>query len=448
MTLDYIFHPRSIAVVGASTSPWSAVTNLFLSTLPPFGYKGEIYPINPRMDEVSGLKAYPNVRDVPGVVDHVICMIPAEATRQLLEDCVAKGVKTVHLYTSGFAETGEVDRVRLQDELVSIARSGGTRIIGPNCMGIYCPGSGISYCADFPKERGNVGFISQSGSYSILVVRGAAARGVRFSKVVSYGNASDIDEIELLDYMSHDPETEVIAAYIEGTKDGPRLRKVLTEAAAKKPVIIIKKGGTAAGSRGTISHTGALAGDDAVWEALLKQTGAIRVEDFEEMIDLLVTFRFFQLPHGRRVAVVGLGGGASVRASDECESGGLSLPPAPEELVAELKRFIPVAGSMALDGWTELDMFLWQIAPEIEPFEEGIYRQFIKDKRSLILEIFQGLQKPTAVVVHAVEASQGLETLDIMRTGCAEHEMAFYPSIYRAARAISRYIDYHARRGS
>lgn len=467
MTLDYIFHPRSIAVVGASTSRWSAATNLFLDTLAQFGYKGEIYPINPRMDEVSGLKAYPNVRDVPGVVDHVICMIPAEATRQLLEDCVAKGVKTVHLYTSGFAETGEVDRGRLQDELVSIARSGGIRIIGPNCMGIYCPGSGITYCADFPRERGNVGFISQSGSYSILVVRGAAARGVRFSKVVSYGNASDIDEIELLDYMSHDPETEVIAAYIEGTKDGQRLREVLKEAAAKKPVIIIKKGGTAAGSRGAISHTGALAGDDAVWEALLKQTGAIRVEDFEEMIDLLVTFRFFQLPHGRRVAVVGLGGGASVRASDECESGGLSLPPAPEELVAELKRFIPVAGSMlrnpidmgtyrhdwtpvlqALDGWTELDMFLWQIAPEIEPFEEGIYRQFCTEKRRSILEIFQGLKKPTAVVVHAVEASIGLETLDIMRTRCAERRMAFYPSIYRAARAISRYVEYHERRGS
>jgi len=160
-----------------------------------------------------------------------------------------------------------------------------------------------------------------------------------------------------------------------------------------------------------------------------------------------------------------MGGGASVRASDECERGGLSLPPAPEELVTELKRFTPVAGSMlrnpfdmgtfrhdwtpalqALDGWTEMDMFIWQIAPEIEPFEEGIYRQFCRDRRSRILEIFQGLHKPTAVVVHAVEASIGLETLDLMRTECAEHKIAFYPSIYRAARAISRYMDYHTRR--
>ena len=466
MTFDYIFHPGSIAVVGASEGPWNAVTKLFLDTLFQFGYKGEVYPINPKFDEVSGLKAYPNIRDVPGPVDHVISLIPAAATRQLLEDCVAKGVKTVQLYTSGFTETGEEDRARLQDELVSIAGSGGVRIIGPNCMGIYCPRSGISYCHDFPKEPGTVGYITQSGSYSFLVVRGAAARGVRFSKVVSYGNASDINEIDLLDYLASDPETEVIAAYIEGTRDGQRLRKALTEAAARKPVIIIKKGGTSAGRRGALSHSGALAGDDAVWEALLKQTGAIRVEDLEEMIDLMVTFMFFPLPRGRRAAMVGLGGGASVRSSEECERGGLSLPPAPRELVTELKRIISVAGSMlrnpfdlgtyrhdwaaairTIDGWAELDMFIWQIAPEIEPFEEGVYRQFCRDHRGRLLEAFQGLQKPTAVVVHAVESSVGLETLDIMRTKCAERGIAFYPSVYRAARAISRYMDYHARRG-
>ena len=467
MTLDYIFQPRSIAVVGASMGPWNAATNLFLDTLIQFGYKGEIYPINPKWDEVSGLKSYPNVRDVPGPVDHVISLIPAEATRQLLEDCAAKGVNTVHLYTSGFAETGEEDRSRLQDELASIARNGGIRVLGPNCMGIYYPRSGISYCADFAKEPGTVGFISQSGSYSILVTRGAAARGVRFSKVVSYGNASDINEIDLLEYLAHDRETEVIAAYIEGTRDGKRLRKVLTEAAAKKPVIIIKKGGTAAGSRGALSHTGALAGNDAVWEALLKQTGAIRVEDLEEMIDLLVTFQFFPLPRGRKVAVVGLGGGASVRASDECERGGLTLPPAPEALVTEIEPIVPVAGSMlrnpfdmgnyrndwaaaikCIDGWAEPDMFLWQIAPEIEPFLEGIYRQFCREKRGRILEAFHGLQKPTAVVVHGVEASHGLETLETMRTMCAERRMPFYPSVYRAARAINRYVEYHERRGS
>jgi len=466
MTLDYIFHPRSIAVVGAKEGGWNAITQLFLDTPRRFGYKGEVYPINPNFDQVSGLKAYPNLRDVPGAVDHVICIIPAAATRQLLQDCIAKGVKVLHLYTAGFAEIGDEEQKQLQDELVSIARSGGVRIIGPNCMGIYCPSSGITYCADFPMEPGPVGFISQSGSYSLLVVKAAAARGVRFSKVVSYGNASDVDEIDLLDYLAHDPETEVISAYIEGTRDGQWLRKVLTEAATKKPVIIIKKGSTAAGSRGAVSHTGALAGNDAVWEALIKQAGAIRVEDFEEMVDLLVTFLFFSLPRGRKVAVIGIGGGASVRASDECEQGGLSLPPAPEELVTGLRRYAPVAGTMlrnpfdggpysydwtpvfqAIDDWTEADMLLWQISPDIEPFEEGPFRQFCIDQRGRQMEVFKHLHKPKVVVVHGVETAVGMETLNITRAMCAENNLAFYPSVYRAARAISRYMDYHARRG-
>lgn len=464
MALDDIFHPRSIAVVGASSEPFSMTTKMFLDALIDFRYKGEIYPINPKFELISGLKCYQNIRHVPGAVDNVTSLIPAAATPQLLRDCVAKKVKVIQLFTAGFAETGEDEGRRLQAELVSIARSGGVRIIGPNCVGIYCPGSGVSYCSDFPKEPGKVSFIAQSGGYTYLLVRMAAPRGVRFSKLVSYGNASDINEIELLDYLAHDPETEIISAYIEGTRDGPQLLRVLTEAAARKPVIIIKKGRTEAGSRGASSHTGALAGDDAVWEGAIKQAGAIRVEDVEEMVDMLVTFLFFPLPQGRKTVVVGAGGGVSVRASDECEAGGLNLPPIPEELRVELKRFITLAGSMlrnpvdvlaerysdawtpiirALDNWERTDILLWQICPEIEPFREGSFRRGIIELRRHMLEAFKDLRKPKAVVVHAVESSAGLEELDAIRAMCQEHKLAFYPSLYRAARAISRYMDYH-----
>jgi len=464
MTLDYIFHPRSIAVVGASNDTFNFATKIFLDILRPFGYKGEIYPVNPNLEEVSGFKAYPSVRDVPGPVDHVICGIRAASTRQLLEDCIAKGVKVLHLYTAGFAEIGDKDRLELQGELAGVARNGGVRIIGPNCMGIYCPSSGISYCADFPKEPGLVGFISQSGSYSLLVVRAAASRGVRFSKMVSYGNASDINESDLLEYLANDPETEIIAAYIEGTTDGQRLREVLTDAASKKPVIIIKKGGTAAGSRGAMSHTGVLAGDDKVWDALIRQAGAIRVEDLEELIDLLATFQFFPLPRGRKAVVIGLGGGPSVRAADDCERGGLNLPPIPDEMVQELRRSAPVAGSMlrnpvdvgsyqdwahviqTLAGWEETDMFIWQIAPDIEPFKEGFLRQFCIDQRARFLGEFLESRKPLAVVVHTAETRLALDILNITREACVEHGVAFYTSVYSAARAISRYMDYHARR--
>ena len=468
MALDDIFHPRSIAVVGASAGPLNIHSQMFLDNLLHFEYAGKVYPVNPKFDQISGLKAYPSVRDIPGPVDLVTSLIPAAATPQLLKDCVAKKVKAVQLFTAGFDETGEQEGSKLQEELVRIARRGGVRIIGPNCVGIYCPESRISYAADFPREAGKVGFVSQSGGYTYLAVRMGAARGLRFSKVVSYGNASDINESELLEYLAHDPDTEIIAAYIEGTRDGQRLLRVLTEAAAEKPVIVIKKGRTEAGSRGTRSHTGALSGNDTVWDAALRQAGVIRVEDVEELVDVLVAFLFMPVPHGRRAAVLGAGGGASVRASDECEAGGLTLPPISGEVKTELTRIIPLAGSMlrnpidvlaephgdtmwvpvlrALDSWDEADMLLWHFSPEMEPIQGDAFQQFVIEARSGMLDVFKTLRKPKAVVVHSVESLYGLKELDAIRAKCAENRIAFYPSIYRAAQAIGRYIDYNERR--
>ncbi len=196
-------------MVGASGGPFNVHTMMFLDTLIKLGYRGRLYPVSSR-GEVSGLKAYRNLKEIPGTVDHVISLIPAAATLELARDCAAKGVRSLQLFTAGFAETGEAEGLELQRELVSIASGGGVRLIGPNCMGIYCPASGLSYCPDFPPEAGKVAFISQSGSYTYLLVRMASARGIRFSKVVSYGNGADINEIELLGYLSDDPETEII----------------------------------------------------------------------------------------------------------------------------------------------------------------------------------------------------------------------------------------------
>jgi len=465
MTFDYMFNPRSIAVVGASSAVYNPATIIFLNNLISFGYKGKIYPINPNESEVCGLKVYPNIRDIPGPVDHVISAIPARMIPQLLDDCKAKGVKTLHLYTAGFAETGDDDRCDLQQDIVSIARDSGVRILGPNCMGIYSPKAGISFCPDFPREPGQVGFIAQSGSYSLLVVRAASARGVRFSKMASYGNACDIDECDLLEYLGNDPETKIIAAYIEGTRDGHRLRKVLTEAASMKPVIIIKKGHTEAGSRGASSHTGAMAGDDKTWDAVIKQAGAIRVEDFEELVDLLTTFQFFKLPKSKKAVLIGIGGGPSVRSADDCERVGLILHRIPDKMVEELRKTAPVAGSMlrnpvdvglyhadwnnvieTLAAWPENDMFLWQIAPDIEPFpNEGFYRQFCLDQRAKFIEEFVKSGKPIAVAVHMVERKEALDILHVTRELCIRHGVPFYTSVYSAARAIVKFMDYHAR---
>lgn len=463
MTLEPIFSPRSVAVVGAAPGPFNPHTQIFLYPLVEYGFKGEIYPINQRAEDILDFKAYRNVRDVPGHVDYVVCIIPASGTSQLVEDCVAKGVKALHLYTAGFAETGEDEKGRLQEELVETARKGGLRIIGPNCMGIYNARWGMSYAPDFPKEPGNVAFISQSGSYSLLVVRGAAARGVRFSKVVSYGNASDINEVDLLDYLADDPETGVIGAYLEGTRDGLGLGRAMKKAASRKPLIVIKKGLTEAGKRGANSHTGAMAGDDSVWDGFIRQTGAIRVEDLEEMIDLMTTFALMPVPHGLRAVLLGVGGGASVRSSDECEQAGLTLPLLPGSLQSEIGQVVPPAGCMlrnpidpghyahdwtsllrALDAWPGADMILWQIAPDIEALQRDLFIQYVNDKRRQILEVLRTLNKPKAVIVHGAESDQGLSVFAFTRKMCQEAGIPFYPSIHRAAKAIRRFADFHS----
>jgi acyl-CoA synthetase (NDP forming) len=466
--LNDIFHPRSIAVVGASASSTNMHTRMFFDPLIEFGYPGQLYPVNPKFTEVSGLKAYPNLRDIPGPVDHVISLVPAAATPQLLADCVAKRVKTIQLFTAGFVETGETDGVKLQNELVRIARSGGVRLLGPNCVGLYCPGSRISYCADFPKQAGRVAFIAQSGGYTYLAVRLAAGRGVHFGKVISYGNAADVNEADLLEFMANDPETDIITAYIEGTTDGQRFLKVLTEAAAKKPVIIIKKGRTEAGRRGTSSHTGALAGNDQVWDTAIRQAGAIRVEDVDELVDMLVTFQFMPVPKGRKVAVVGAGGGASVRAAEECEAGGLRLPALPDALRAEINRYFSLAGSMlrnpvdilaeplgdaawvpvlkTLEGWPDADVLLWQMSPDMEPIRTKEFVRVVVAMRRGMVRSFSNVRKPKALVVHTLETPSGLEEMVALREECRERSVAFYPSVYRAALAISRYTSYHERK--
>jgi len=465
MTFDYMFNPRSIAVVGASGAVYNPATIIFLNNLILFGYKGKIYPINPNVEEVSGLKTYPTILDVPGPVDHVISGVKASMVPALLKQCIIKGVSTLHLYTAGFAETGDDERCGLQQDIVTTARDSGVRILGPNCMGIYSPKVGISFCPDFPKEPGSVGFISQSGSYSLLVVRAASARGVRFSKMVSYGNACDVDECDLIEYLGGDDETKIIAAYMEGTRDGSRLRRVLTKAAAQKPVIIIKKGHTEAGKRGASSHTGAMAGDDKTWDAVIRQAGAIRVDDFEELIDLLTTFQFFKLPKSKKAVLIGIGGGPSVRSADDCERAGLILHHIPDKIVQELRKTVQVAGSMlrnpvdvgayhmdwnhvieTLSAWSENDMFIWQIAPDIEPFpNEGFYRQFCLDQRAKFIEHFVKSGKPVAVVVHMVERREALDILHTTRELCIKHGVPFYTSVYSAARAIVKFMDYHAR---
>lgn len=347
LAIDYIFHPRSVAVVGVSPPQWgpAGVGTGFLMALQDMGFEGPIYPVNPHHQEILGLKCYPSLLDIPGPVDHVVFSVPTRAVPQVIEECVAKAVKSIHFFTSGFSETGEAEAAELERRIVARARGAGIRLIGPNCMGLYCPSGKIAFMPNSPVEPGPVGFLSQSGGNAGDVIFAAAPRGIRFSKIVSYGNAADINECELLEYLAEDPETEIIIAYIEGVRDGRRFFRALHRASARKPVAVLKGGRTDAGGRAVFSHTASLAGSARVFDAALRQAGAVRVDSLDELVDMAVAFRFIGPPAGRGVGVVGPGGGFSVFAADEVNEAGLDLPDLSPAVQEELRGFTPVAGT-------------------------------------------------------------------------------------------------------
>jgi len=347
-SLEEIFSPRGVAVVGASSSGQGFATAVTMS-LKAAEFPA-LYPVNPKYTEVLGLRCYPSIREIPGVVDHVIVSIPAESALALLDDCAAKGVKSVHFFTAGFSESGHAERAELERAMLARAKAGGFRIIGPNCVGLFVPKSRLVNMIGLPMEPGPISFLSQSGGHAHNLPFYASPRGLRFSKVVSYGNALDVDEIELLDYFTQDAETEIIAAYIEGVRDGRRFMGALEKAATRKPVVIYKGGTTEAGKRAAHGHTASLTSSVTVFNALCRQVKAIQVNDVEEMIDVLVALRFANpLPQGTGVALVGAGGGPSVLASDEMEKAGLKVPQFSAEVQEKLQKSLPLAGSIFIN---------------------------------------------------------------------------------------------------
>ncbi len=344
--LEVMVHAKSIAVVGATRPRVGGFSGMF-SNVASFGFPGRLYPINPKTAEIGGYKAFPNLVSLPEPVDLVIISVPAPMVPEALKDCIASGNKNVHIFTSGFKETGEKEGNRLQAEIEKIAREGGLRVLGPNCMGIYAPESRIVTWPGASGEKGPVAFVSQSGGNAGDFTSYAASRfGIYFSKVFSYGNALTLDSTDFLEYLSHDDQTRIIAMYLEGVKNGRRLFRQVTEINRKKPVIIMKGGLTESGARAVASHTGSLAGGEKIWKAFFQQSGAVQVDSLEEMTDVTLAFLNLGQSRGKRVAVIGTGGGVGVSAADSCSKVGLDLPPLPMAIINKLRKFIPPAGNM------------------------------------------------------------------------------------------------------
>ena len=342
-----IFNPKAVAVIGATQT--DDFTNAMMKTK----IKDNLFLVNPSRKEIHGKRCYDSILDIENHVDYVVLAVPAKVLPKVLSECIEKGVKTAHAFTAGFSETGIAERIKLENEVKEIIK-GKIRLIGPNCMGIYCPKSGLAFAPNAPLEGGTVGVISQSGTFAGLFSAWGDIRNLRVSKAVSFGNAIDLDCPDFLEYFADDPETEIIALYMEGSKNGQRLRSALAEASRKKPVIVLKGGVTQHGSRAASSHTGSLAGSPEIWHALFKQTGVIQVETFDELVNAVLAVTRSPLPPGKGVSMITSTGGFSVIETDVCSKVGLEVPQFTEETLKVLRSIVPAAGTAIrnpLDAW-------------------------------------------------------------------------------------------------
>ena len=461
--LGFIFDPASVAVAGVA--PGSAGER-YTDYLLKYGFKGNIYPLRPKGGEFRGLKLYPGMKDVPGSVDLIICCIPAQHVPELLRDGAARGVKAAVLHTAGFSETGRQDGRELEAEVVRVAKANGIRIVGPNCMGIYRPKAGLAFAYEFPHESGRTALICQSGGNTNFLVRAAAERGIRFSKAVSYGNACDVNETDLMEYFIEDDETDIVAAYIEGVKDGPRFRDVLKRLSAVKSVVILKAGATPPGEKAAASHTGALAGSDAAWNAIFSQSGAIRVNSLDELVDMMVTFRFMTAPPaGKRIATMGVGGGVSVLATDECHNAGFVMAPLDEAVRRDLTRNVASDAGVMLGNpvdfpfwtmsdeqfrdaietllkWEGIDLFLF-LAPlrQSEP-PLAEYVPFVEYQLANLIKASSECGKPTGVVINLLATGQSWLAAAALQQKCYEAGLPTYHSTASALKAIGRLMKY------
>jgi acyl-CoA synthetase (NDP forming) len=337
---ELLFNPRSIALVGASNNigKWGAIVflNIVLG-----GYRGKLYPVNPREETVLGHKAHSKISQIPEPVDLAIIAIPAHLTMEAVRDCIRKGIRMAIVITSDFSETGE-EGARLERELTETARSAGLRLVGPNTMGIFSAAADLTALMPPVRPRkGNVSLVSQSGNIGTQMLAWGEKFGVGFDKYVSSGNEGDLRSEDYLTFLGKDPATHVLLLYIEGLDDGREFFEASRKITGRKPMIALKGGKTAAGARAAKSHSGAMAGVRQLYEAAFRQAGIIWASTPEEMLEWAAAFSSLPLPRGNRVGILTRGGGWGVITADACNEFGLDVPPLEEKIIRALDAFLP-----------------------------------------------------------------------------------------------------------
>ena len=467
--LQKLFHPQSIAIVGASTGGFKLGGTSFMMKLLEGGYRGKLYPINPKAKEIAGLQAYPDVLALPEVPDLAMVCVSAKFVPSVLEQCAEIGLRHIHILTSGFKETGLEEGRNLEEQIAAIANENNLLIIGPNCMGPYCPEAHLTAWGAIPGLSGSIGIISQSGGLTQRLTEYMYHLGIGVAWAVSAGNGTVLTPTDYLEAMAEDDSVDVIAMYLESVTDGRRFFKIVKKANLKKPIIIWKGGESAAGAATAASHTGAMSGERRLWEAFYRQTGVTAVHSMYECMDAIMALSMLPAPDGKGVFIIGGGGGNSVSFSDTCVSEGLKVPPLSAATMESLRSSVPLAGSIAgnpLDMWltfTDADYLasVLELAYKDPAISMIVVDRLIPRKAyhmpemadpnpEVIAYIKSGdHKKPVAFTIDADGGDIDLaEKGASLRGEFCSAGIPVFPSMKRAARALSHLYQYHSRRNN
>lgn len=460
-SLNRLFRPVSIAVIGASEVPGKAAERRTRSLILG-GYPGKIFLINPKRDTLFGRKAYPSILDIGEEVDLVMVVVAPKLIPQAVADSVKMRAKGIVIITAGLGETGEEGK-RIEAEILRTATEGGAKIIGPNCSGLFSAAGDMNLLGVPPIQKGPLAVIAQSGNIIDSITHYAEMRGVGLSHIISAGNAIGVQFHEYIDYLGQDDATRAILMYMEGIKEGGEIVRVAREVSRRKPIIILKVGRSRAGARAAASHTGSLAADDAVVDAAFRQAGIVRVANVDEMFDVAMSFANMPLPKGNRVAIVSEGGGDNSVAADNAEHFGLEVPVLPQAVQEKIRPFLlagmPASNPIDYGGTAEENPDMISKVVEVLMQEElidavyvtgffGGFKEIIaphvgeleeKASRELV-RLMRQYEKPIAV--HTSFAHSPFRSMEFLN----ENGVLLTPSSERAAQCLAAMAKFANRR--
>jgi len=466
-TFDQMFFPESLAIIGISRTSGGLGGQFFLKNLQRAGFPGRIHLIHPSAREICGLPAHANISALPEAVDLIIVCVPAPFVPSALEECSGKGVRNVHILSSGFKELGTPEGIRLEEELRRQAQRGRLNVIGPNCMGPYVPASRLMLWGQIPARPGSFAFLSQSGTLTQRMSEHAHFKGIGISKAVSFGNATVLDSSDYLEYLAEDEETRVVGFYLESVRDGRRFLELARHISPRKPLVLWKGGETPSGVGAVASHTGTLSGEGRIWECGLKQAGVTRVRSLEEVAGAAMAFLKLPPPKGRRLFLLGGGGGNSVYYADVCTRLGLQIAPLAGETREKVTALVSAVGSFArnpVDAWRAFHDadFMGKILDPV--FDDPDLDMIILDRlvprltyatpdeKDSIPAAIDYLRKnrdrkPLAVVVDGTGEDPFLATeAALTRQRFCQGGIPAYPSLPLAAQALAHLAAYYERR--